>query len=100
MLNNVLMSLFLFRWRIVDDCEYAPSDLNEETEEPDSENDVEDVSDEAFLERHNRCEESEKKKFMSYIKLPFAVRSRANRRTDSRAESSGANTPGDNLNVF
>lgn len=58
------------------------------------ESDTEDISDEAYLERHTRCEESEKKKFMSYIKLPLAVRSRANRRTDSRAESSGANTPG------
>lgn len=45
--------------------------------------------------RHDKCEHDEKKKFLSYIKFPLAVgRSRANRRTDSRAEStSGANTP-------
>lgn len=54
----------------------------------------EDVSEQAVQERHSRCEEAERKKFMSYIKLPLVSRGRANRRTDSRAESSGANTPG------
>lgn len=83
-----------YRWRIVDDYDCPPGVASEDVKEPGLESETEDVSDEAYLERHNRCEESEKKKFMSYIKLPFAVRSRANRRTDSRAESSGANTPG------
>ncbi|KAK6635146.1 hypothetical protein RUM44_000395 [Polyplax serrata] len=81
------------KWRIVDDYDCPPGVASEDVKEPGLESETEDVSDEAYLERHNRCEESEKKKFMSYIKLPFAVRSRANRRTDSRAESSGANTP-------
>lgn len=57
------------------------------------ESDVEDISDETIALRHDRCEMEEKKKFMSYIKLPYSGRSRATRRTDSRAESSGANTP-------
>lgn len=44
--------------------------------------------------RHEKCEHEERKKFLNYIKFPLSVgRSRANRRTDSRAESSGANTP-------
>lgn len=47
-----------------------------------------------MLTRHEKCEIEERKKFMSYIKFPLTgPRSRANRRTDSRAESSGANTP-------
>lgn len=55
---------------------------------------IEDLSDETLGLRHDRCEAEEKKKFMSYIKLPYSGRSRSHRRTDSRAESSGANTPG------
>lgn len=44
--------------------------------------------------RHDKCEVDEKKKFMSYLKLPLGYgRSRSNKRMDSRAESSGANTP-------
>jgi KAT8 regulatory NSL complex subunit 1 len=55
--------------------------------------DVEDLNEETISARHDRCELEEKKKFMSYIKLPHSGRTRAHRRTDSRAESSGANTP-------
>lgn len=57
------------------------------------ESDVEDLNEETISARHDRCEVEEKKKFMSYIKLPHTGRTRAHRRTDSRAESSGANTP-------
>lgn len=47
-----------------------------------------------MAKRHETCEHEERKKFLSYIKFPLTGgRSRANRRTDSRAESSGANTP-------
>lgn len=54
----------------------------------------EDLSDAAVLIRHEKSEQDERKKFLSYLKLPIGYgRSRANRRTDSRAESSGANTP-------
>lgn len=57
-------------------------------------NQVEDVSEDAVTLRHEKCEHEERKKFLSYIKFPLTGgRSRANRRTDSRAESSGANTP-------
>lgn len=56
---------------------------------------MEDMSEETIISRHDRCEQEEKKKFSSYLKLPNSmVRSRGHRRTDSRAESSGANTPG------
>lgn len=55
---------------------------------------MEDVADDTVSVRHEKCEHEERKKFLSYIKFPLtAGRSRANRRTDSRAESSGANTP-------
>ncbi|KAJ8960551.1 hypothetical protein NQ318_013839 [Aromia moschata] len=55
---------------------------------------VEDLSEEAAVARHDRCEHEEKKRFLSYLKLPVGYgRSRGHKRTDSRAESSGANTP-------
>ncbi|XP_039282706.1 LOW QUALITY PROTEIN: KAT8 regulatory NSL complex subunit 1 [Nilaparvata lugens] len=54
--------------------------------------DTEDISEETMIERHDRCEVAEKKKFSTYLKLPNSMRGR-HRRTDSRAESSGANTP-------
>lgn len=55
---------------------------------------MEDVTEEAVLIRHEKCEHDEKKKFLSYLKLPLGYgRSRSHKRTDSRAESSGANTP-------
>lgn len=44
--------------------------------------------------RHEKCEHDERKKFLSYLKFPLGYgRSRSHRRTDSRAESSGCNTP-------
>ncbi|KAG5882640.1 hypothetical protein JTB14_025113 [Gonioctena quinquepunctata] len=56
--------------------------------------DVEDLSEEATIGRHDRCEYDEKKRFLSYLKFPLGYgRTRVNKRTDSRAESSGANTP-------
>lgn len=56
--------------------------------------DTEDLSEEAMIARHERCEHEEKKRFLSYLKLPIGYgRSRSHKRTDSRAESSGANTP-------
>lgn len=55
---------------------------------------MEDISDDTVALRHDKCEHDERKKFLSYIKFPLSAgRSRANRRADSRAESSGANTP-------
>lgn len=55
---------------------------------------VEDMSEEAVITRHDKCEHDEKKRFLSYLKLPIGYgRHRAHKRTDSRTESSGANTP-------
>ncbi|XP_053693601.1 uncharacterized protein LOC128741667 [Sabethes cyaneus] len=52
----------------------------------------EDISEEIILIKHERALQDERKKFRTYMKFPWS-RPRANRRTDSRAESSGANTP-------
>lgn len=55
---------------------------------------MEDLTEEAAVVRHDKCEHEEKKRFLSYLKLPVGYgRNRSHRRTDSRAESSGANTP-------
>lgn len=52
------------------------------------------MSEEAIISRHDRAEYEEKKKFLSYLKWPFGhQKSRGHKRTDSLAESSGANTP-------
>lgn len=53
----------------------------------------EDISMEAFQQRHERALADERKKFSTFLKFPYSTRSRANRRTDSQADSSGANTP-------
>lgn len=58
-----------------------------------NEDEEEDISDETIHLRHERALAEERKKFATYLKFPFSTRSRANRRIDSRAESSGANTP-------
>lgn len=66
------------------------------------------MNEETFIERHNQAEEEERKKFLSYMKVPNSVlnsflgssgsgRGRGHRRADSRAESFGPNTPG---NIF
>lgn len=57
----------------------------------------EDISDEAILRRHENALAEERKKFAAYLKFPFGktTSSRANRRIDSRADSSGTNTPTD-----
>lgn len=54
---------------------------------------IEDTSDDAYAQRHERGLQDERKKFATYLKFPFSTRSRANRRADSRTNSSGANTP-------
>ncbi|XP_001657581.2 uncharacterized protein LOC5567603 [Aedes aegypti] len=54
--------------------------------------DEEDISDETILVKHDRALQEERKKFQTYMKFPWS-RPRANRRIDSRAESSGGNTP-------
>lgn len=51
----------------------------------------EDISNEAYAQRHERALADERKKFITFLKFPYSTRSRANRRIDS--QSSGANTP-------
>lgn len=55
--------------------------------------DNEDVTNEAYQQRHDRALTEERKKFSTFLKFPYSTRSRANRRIDSQADSSGANTP-------
>ena len=55
--------------------------------------DGEEYLEEYIQEKHVRALLEERKKFSTFLKFPYSTRSRANRRTDSRAESSGANTP-------
>jgi len=57
------------------------------------EDEIEDISDEAYIVRHQRALIEERRRFETYLRFPWSTRSRANRRVDSRAESSGANTP-------
>lgn len=60
---------------------------------PPKAHDLEDVSDEAIQRRHEHALAEERKKFANYLKFPWSTGSRSNRRIDSRADSSGANTP-------
>lgn len=53
----------------------------------------ENISTEAYQQRHERALAEERKKFSTFLKFPYSTRSRANRRIDSQADSSGANTP-------
>lgn len=54
---------------------------------------AEDITLEALYVRHDRASAEERKKFSTLMKFPWRARSRANRRIDSQADSSGANTP-------
>lgn len=57
-------------------------------------NDHEDITDEMCTRRHDRCEHDEKKRFMGYLNRQHATARRTrSMRSDSRADSSGANTP-------
>uniref|UniRef100_A0A182P7C0 PEHE domain-containing protein n=1 Tax=Anopheles epiroticus TaxID=199890 RepID=A0A182P7C0_9DIPT len=54
--------------------------------------DEEDISEDTIMLKHERALQEERKKFRSVLKFPWS-RPRAKRRTDSRAGSSGGNTP-------
>ncbi|XP_076031601.1 non-specific lethal 1 isoform X2 [Oratosquilla oratoria] len=71
------------KWRIVPLL--PPVDPTTPSQEED---DYEDTCEEAYVARHNRSEELERKKFLQYLQMQVSSRSRA-RRTDS----SGTNTP-------
>ncbi|EFA12370.1 hypothetical protein TcasGA2_TC002076 [Tribolium castaneum] len=82
------------KWRIADIDLKCDTKNNGAVRNPSQDSDMEDLSEEAVLARHEKSEYEEKKKFLSYLKLPSGHgRSRAHKRTDSLAESSGANTP-------
>lgn len=107
---QLINSFSLSRWKLVDETDLdediqvetnqyqhhqqqaASSDSNSSTItalEFDSEEYLEDY----IQEKHLRALLEERKKFSTFLKFPYSTRSRANRRIDSRAESSGANTP-------
>lgn len=71
----------------------AEADLPPPAQPVCNEDELEDTSDEAYLVRHQRALIEERRRFETFLKLSWTNRSRANRRADSRAESSGANTP-------
>ncbi|KAK9871203.1 hypothetical protein WA026_011484 [Henosepilachna vigintioctopunctata] len=80
------------KWRIAEEASAKFENKNNGTiKEPEEDSDNEDLSEEAIVVRHDKCELDERKKFLSYLKLP--MRSRPHKRTDSRAESSDTNTP-------
>ncbi|GJQ77628.1 hypothetical protein Trydic_g12756 [Trypoxylus dichotomus] len=84
------------KWREVEYFDMSKHEVknNGAVKNTSQDGDIEDISDDAVITRHDKCEHDEKKKFLSYLKLPLGYgRSRSHKRTDSRAESSGANTP-------
>ncbi|XP_074033413.1 non-specific lethal 1 [Leptinotarsa decemlineata] len=84
------------KWRIAESEAAAEFETknNGAVKEPNQDSDIEDLSEESVINRHDRCEYEEKKRFLSYLKMPTGYgRTRVHKRTDSRAESSGANTP-------
>lgn len=74
------------KWRdlTLEEIEAEPMETEENEEE-------EDISDEACLERHNPCEAVERKKFRSFITYPPARRSRMSR--ESEGHSTDATSP-------
>ncbi|KAH8336281.1 hypothetical protein KR074_007166 [Drosophila pseudoananassae] len=72
-------------------AESKPEDPKTQENEEDGE--MEDLSDEAFIARHHLAMLEERQRYETFLKFPWTPRPRANRRIDSRAESSGANTP-------
>ncbi|CAH0553618.1 unnamed protein product [Brassicogethes aeneus] len=83
------------KWRLADPDFGVKSEVknNGIVRDPSQDEDAEDLCEESVVARHDRCEHDEKKKFLSYLKLPLGYGRRSHKRTDSRAESSGANTP-------
>ncbi|KAJ8921484.1 hypothetical protein NQ315_003102 [Exocentrus adspersus] len=82
------------KWRIAELDLDKPNSKDSNGKDSSQDSDVEDLTDDSVIARHERSEYEEKKRFLSYLKLPIGYgRSRSHKRTDSRAESSGANTP-------
>ncbi|XP_067633623.1 pneumococcal serine-rich repeat protein isoform X2 [Eurosta solidaginis] len=72
---------------------YANKGESMEVDYAAEEAELEHITDDAIMLRHERKLAEERRKFKTYLKFPWSTRSRANRRIDSRAESSGTNTP-------
>ncbi|KAF7280354.1 hypothetical protein GWI33_006130 [Rhynchophorus ferrugineus] len=84
------------KWRIADIEPLSRSAVKNNGSVSDfgEDSDVEDLSEEAVVARHDRSEIDEKKRFLSYLKLPSGYgRPRSHKRQDSVAETSRANTP-------
>lgn len=79
------------KWRIVEDISNLSGDENGNIKS--DEEMEEDISDEMILKRHQKCEEDEKKHYGSHLHLQNARGRCRGSRFDSRADSSGANTP-------
>uniref|UniRef100_A0A1B0D1G6 Uncharacterized protein n=1 Tax=Phlebotomus papatasi TaxID=29031 RepID=A0A1B0D1G6_PHLPP len=69
------------------------AEIESESSQADLHIESEETLGEVITSKHERSLLDERKKFSTFLKFPYSTRSRANRRIDSRAESSGANTP-------
>lgn len=77
------------KWRLIEEA----TTFEEQENERSKIEEIEDISDTSYTERHQICEIEEKKKFATtYMKNKGLGRSRSRSRGD-RADSSGANTP-------
>ncbi|XP_054725020.1 KAT8 regulatory NSL complex subunit 1-like isoform X3 [Uloborus diversus] len=94
-IDDVILPLNSKIGRAVERLQYkditCPSWRREDKEGLDETEEIENISDAIFIQRHDRSEIEERKQLRSG---PFGLNKRARRhRCDSRADSSGANTP-------
>ncbi|XP_055688366.1 uncharacterized protein LOC129792937 [Lutzomyia longipalpis] len=81
------------KWKVVSDKDFVTEIESESSQVVDAQVENEEALGETIATIHERSLLDERKKFSTFLKFPYSTRSRANRRIDSRAESSGANTP-------
>uniref|UniRef100_A0A1L8DKG7 Putative kat8 regulatory nsl complex subunit 1 n=1 Tax=Nyssomyia neivai TaxID=330878 RepID=A0A1L8DKG7_9DIPT len=79
------------KWKVVSDKDFV-TEIEGESSQVEQGEKVDGIGD-IIATIHERSLLDERKKFSTFLKFPYSTRSRANRRIDSRAESSGANTP-------
>ncbi|GAB0088766.1 KAT8 regulatory NSL complex subunit 1 [Sergentomyia squamirostris] len=80
------------KWKVVNEKDFT-GEIESESSQMDANVESEETLGETIAQIHERSLLDERKKFSTFLKFPYSTRSRANRRIDSRAESSGANTP-------
>ncbi|XP_059621915.1 KAT8 regulatory NSL complex subunit 1 [Phlebotomus argentipes] len=80
------------KWKVVQEKDFVV-EVENESSQTDLQIESEETLNDAISSKHERSLLDERKKFSTFLKFPYSTRSRANRRIDSRAESSGANTP-------